>query len=135
MIVLDACAAIEAACGTSRSRQLKKFVFGDEKIVVPSVFFSEVANTMWKKARFDPASKADWRKLFEATVSEADEVVPDSELLPEALAEAIKHGHPVYDMLYVVLAHRRDAPFVTCDRKLAKICEESGVECVMLVEM
>ena len=64
-----------------------------------------------------------------------DEFVDDGDLLVEALSEAVKLDHSFYDMLYLVLARRTASPLVTCDKRLASLCRESGVECVELMDL
>jgi len=44
----------------------------------------------------------------------------DDQLTTEALSRAILHDHPVYDLLYVVLAMRFGARFLSADGKLLK---------------
>ena len=39
--------------------------------------------------------------------------------------------HPVYDMLYFVLARRNAATLFTLDRKLQQLCLDNGVDCVL----
>jgi predicted nucleic acid-binding protein len=41
---------------------------------------------------------------------------------------ACKLNHPVYDMLYLILARRNSAPLLTRDKKLKGVALKSGVE-------
>ena len=50
----------------------------------------------------------------------------------ESLFEAIKLGHPVYDMLYFTLARRSGAIMLTMDQRLTKLCNENGIDCPLL---
>ena len=45
--------------------------------------------------------------------------------------EAMRLRHPVYDMLYFVLARRNAATLFTLDRKLQQLCLDNGVDCVL----
>ena len=49
----------------------------------------------------------------------------------EATKEAMRLRHPVYDMLYFVLARRNAATLFTLDRKLQQLCLDNGVDCVL----
>ena len=53
-------------------------------------------------------------------------------MLREALIEAIRLDHPVYDLLYLVLARREGATLFTLDQKLQNLCLDNGVNCVFL---
>ena len=48
-----------------------------------------------------------------------------------AFSEAVRLNHPVYDMLYFVLARRNAATLFTLDRKLQQLCLDNGVDCVL----
>jgi predicted nucleic acid-binding protein len=41
-------------------------------------------------------------------------------LLPRAMGLARRLGHPVYDCVYLALAEREDARFVTADQRLLR---------------
>ena len=79
--------------------------------------------------------KDDAGRLLSAGMSLVDEFYPLAELQVEALNEAIRLGHSTYDMFYFVLARRTGATLFTLDRKLAKLCELHGVNCVQEIEM
>ncbi len=61
-----------------------------------------------------------------------DEFYRTEDLLREALMEAMRLDHPVYDMLYFVLARREGATLFTLDQKLQSLCADNGVDCVFL---
>ena len=48
----------------------------------------------------------------------------------EALHAAARNNHPVYDMLYLVVARRNAATLFTFDKKLRAVCEANGVNCL-----
>ena len=56
------------------------------------------------------------------------------ELQEEVLSESIRLDHSSYDMFYFVLARRFGATLFTLDRKLIRLCEEQGVQCVAILE-
>ena len=53
--------------------------------------------------------------------------VPNEALLPGALARALRHGHSIYDCLYLEAAARTGHPLVTDDRRLARLAERCQV--------
>ena len=130
MIVIDANVAIEVARNTNRGKEFDDLIANADKTIAPTLFLSEVANAIWKYAVFGNPPVEGWQQLFEVAVSEIDEFVPDASLFPEALSEAVKLKHSVYDMLYLVLARRTASPLLTGDRRLVALCEGAGVTCV-----
>lgn len=67
---------------------------------------------------------------MKVAVELVDEFFPDEEMMAEALDEAIKFGHAVCDMLYLVLARRTGATLFTLDQRLAAVCREARVSCI-----
>ena len=53
-----------------------------------------------------------------------------SELAVEALHEAVRLNHTVYDLYYIVLARRNGAVLLTVDEKLKNVCTDCGVEVI-----
>lgn len=134
MIALDVSAAYAIANGTDGGRRMQALMVEDEKVVAPTLFFSEAANAAWKLACFGGADRAFAVEKMKIAVELVDEFFPDEEMMAEALAEAldeaIKFGHAVYDMLYLVLARRTGATLFTLDQKLAAVCREARVSCI-----
>ena len=56
-----------------------------------------------------------------------DDFIPTVELAVEALHEATRLNHPVYDMYYFVLARRNGAVLLTEDKKLQVLALDNGV--------
>ncbi|MDL1952047.1 type II toxin-antitoxin system VapC family toxin, partial [Acidobacteria bacterium ACD] len=54
----------------------------------------------------------------------------DHELAVEALSEASRYGHPVYDLLYAVLARREGCKVLTFDRRLTSLLRELGISVI-----
>lgn len=53
--------------------------------------------------------------------------MPDRTLAVEALAEAAARQHPVYDLLYIVLARRHGAHLLTLDARLSNLAADMGI--------
>ena len=133
MMVLDASAAatIVRDGGASSARQL---LAECDKIVAPEFLCVEIANVAWKYAHAGKLDKEGALEYMRLAISCVDEFHSNSTLAEEALAEAIRLGHSFYDMLYFVLARRCASPLLTCDRRLAKICNDNNVECIELID-
>jgi len=127
-LVLDASAAIRLVLRGSDSRALAEEIKAATLVVVPSIFFSEVANGLWKYAAIKTELTVEEcaARLSEAE-SMIDEVFEDRELMTEALHQAVAYRHPVYDLLYAVLARRTGASVLTRDRRLADLLSQLGI--------
>ncbi len=63
-----------------------------------------------------------------------DQLVGEQELAREAMTVAIRHGHPVYDGLYGVLARRNGCPVLTLDRRLLAFLDRMEVHGIRVAE-
>lgn len=127
MMVMDCSAALRVVLGTPEGLSLMGQVPDEEAIAAPSLFAAEAANALWKYERAGVLDQATAiRKLHEA-LDLVDELADMGALLDEALAEAVRAGHPVYDLLYLVLARRNVGTLLTFDRRLAALCDQMGV--------
>lgn len=127
-VVLDASAAVRTVLRAPGSDRLVDALDRAVLVLVPSLFFSEVANALWKyTAADDGLSAAECTEHLSEVDSLIDEIFDDRELVVEALHQAAAHGHPVYDLLYAVLARRTGATVLTCDRRLSALLESMGI--------
>ena len=107
---------------------LKRVEEGDE-IVVPPLWFLEVANGLLVAERRKTLTAPERRLALERlsalalTIDEAN--ARDAFGRTSALAE--QHGLSVYDAAYLELALRRNLPLATRDRALHSAAERSGV--------
>lgn len=131
MIVLDASAAMAMAARTEKGKALSALVLDDEKIIAPDLYQTEVANACWKTCAFGGATQEGARKMLGAAIELVDDFCPTLDLLVESYEEACANHHPVYDMVYLVLARRTGATLFTLDRKLVALCEGLHVACIV----
>ena len=98
---------------------LRLFCDGQIRFVVPDMFWAEFTNVLWKSVRrrrwTSAMATAALAKLTDRNLS----TVPSLTLLEDALNLATTYDRTVYDCLYVALARRTRAQFVTADEKLA----------------
>ena len=135
MIVLDCNAAMAILEESPFGRALQASMLEGERVVAPTVFVPELGNAHWQIARagfLDPSKLAE--RIGEG-IGLVDEFVEDKKLVVEATQEGVRYGHPIYDMLYLVLARRNGATLFTLDRKLANICRQAKVNCIELAEL
>jgi len=120
-MVLDASAAVNVVMRTDRAAEFIGALEGSEIVLAPSLFHGEVSNTLWKYVRAGVIDKQTALVRLEEARGLVDTFELDEQLATEALSQAILHGHPVYDLLYVVLAMRFGARLLSADGKLLKL--------------
>ncbi len=130
MIVLDVNAAVAMALGTEEGLALRELMLEGEGAVAPRLFLTEAANVAWQYARAGHLDESGALALFEKLAELPDGFTDDEALLVEAIHEAARCEHPVYDMLYLVLARRNAATLFTFDKRLQRLCESNGVNCL-----
>lgn len=87
-------------------------------LLAPNTWRSELANALWMAVRTHaiPAEEAAFR-LRDAEDLDI-ESVNVAELCAGALARSLESGVPVYDTLFVELAHQRQIPLATFDQQV-----------------
>ncbi|AYH45476.1 type II toxin-antitoxin system VapC family toxin [Azoarcus sp. DN11] len=123
-VVLDASAAVNLVMRTERAAAIIEHLERSSLVLAPSLFHSEVGNTLWKYVRAGALDRHAATERYEEAAGLVDSFLPDEELVTEALSAAVRHGHPLYDLLYVILARRHDCKLITEDRKLAALASE-----------
>ncbi len=98
---------------------LRQYQKAEVRFVVPDLFWSEIANIVWKAAKQGRLAVATAHRAL-AEMQERDlPTVPARALLEQALSLAITFQRPVYDSLYLALAVESNATLITADEKLA----------------
>lgn len=130
MIVLDSSAAVDIVRETEEGKALVSFMLEGEKVISSNLFFAEVSNAFWKYCRAGIYGEEDAKGRVAKAVGLVDEFQPIEDCYVEAFGEAVRLGHSVYDLFYLVLARRNAAQLFTLDRKLQQLCLDNGVNCV-----
>ena len=98
---------------------LASYCVGEEVLLVPDLFWLELANALWKavwKQKIDSATaEISFRRVSNLNIPTISSV----DLVPRALELAIAHRRTVYDSVYVALALRVKANLITADERLA----------------
>ncbi len=118
-IVLDASAALEAVLVRPRAPAVLNALEEAAIVLAPDLFFAEVANSLWKYVRGGHIDVGQVLEYYETAAALVDRTLPAADLAHEAITEAARHTHPVYDMLYAVVARRFGCAVCTVDRRLA----------------
>ena len=134
MVVLDACAALEIVQGTVEGKYLLSEVELSEDVIVPSSFYVEVMNALFKNIRGEKMSYDEAVNYFWEISNYVTASVDMKNAYEEVLREASILKHPAYDICYFVLARRHNAVLLTVDKRLADLCAENRVSCVHFVD-
>jgi predicted nucleic acid-binding protein len=134
-VVLDASAALVMVVGPA-AEPIHAALAGASEVIAPALFAAEVANALWKYVQAGILRVEDAQARLHTALALCDRLTaidqaPDS-VLVEALGEACRLSHPVYDLLYLVLARRHGATLVTCDRRLGDLAHSQGLKVVGL---
>ena len=130
-VVIDASTAVMLVSGRHPDARGALVVLeAADTVLAPRLYWSEVANALWKYTRQAKLPEATASGYLEEAAALVDEPIDDELLATEALIAAVRFDHPVYDALYAVLAHRRGAAVLTLDARLRSLLEKMRVDAV-----
>lgn len=123
LLVLDASIAIKWFHGEPDSEAAERIrdriVNRELRIVVPSLFFYEVANALTCKAGSEVNAILEAHKVLTGLPLQIVEVI--NSVLADAIQVAHRHHLSIYDAIYVALAMSIDGILLTADEKLARL--------------
>ena len=93
---------------------------GEDDILAPDLLLVEVANALWRKTTAKEISPREADVAFDLVRGSGIDLHPTGPLLSRAMDVARRLGHPVYDCVYLALAEREHAAFVTADHRLLR---------------
>ncbi len=126
-IVLDASAALRVVLASPGIEEALAALERASLVLAPSLFACETANALWKLGSKGLLPAEVLAERWEMAMALPSRLCPDHELAVEALSEASRHGHPVYDLLYAVLARREGCRVLTFDRRLLSLLRKLGI--------
>ncbi|MCK5680529.1 type II toxin-antitoxin system VapC family toxin [bacterium] len=126
--VLDTSAAIEIVLQRNFAKKLAKYVTDADWVITPNLFISEITNTIWKYQRFANLPYSACEKALEQALALPDDFIDELDLYREAFKLSCSLNHPVYDILYLLIARRNNGLLLTLDKKLSKIAIKCSVE-------
>ena len=135
-LIVDASVAVKWLISEDGSDLARGLAASGDDLHAPRLMASEVANALWRKTRRGEIERGDAGSML-AWVPEmpvrwnADETVS-----ADAVRLALALDHPVYDCVYLALAHRIGAVVVTADRRFvtALASTEHGEAVVTLTD-
>lgn len=118
--VIDASIAVKWVIPEVLSEQADRVRDGDDDVLAPDLLLIEVANALWLKSTAREISSREADAAFDLVRRSGIDLRPTAPLLPRAMEVARRLGHPVYDCVYLALAERERAAFVTADHRLLR---------------
>ena len=125
--VLDASAALHVVMRLPTAEPVIDKLEQANLVLVPQLYFSETANALWKYVSRNQLSAEQAIERYQDVCALPDQAISDQTLALEALSLASVHNHPVYDMIYAVLARRNACGVLSKDSRLAKLLTSVGV--------
>ena len=120
MIVVDANVAAKWYLPEAGSEAALELMTGPNPLIAPDLIRLEVLSALTRRVRTREATVEetekrckDWRRHLHAG---AVTLIPESEILDEAVRLAMEIRHTLQDCLYLAVALRLDSPLVTADR-------------------
>jgi predicted nucleic acid-binding protein len=126
-LVIDASVAVKWVVDEPDSAFARAVAESGEALIAPELVLAEAGNVLWRLVKTGrigsdqaAAAELELRRAF-------DQLIPIAELSANALAIAIKLGHPIYDCYYLALAQRVSAELITNDGRLLSRSAASSV--------
>ena len=118
-LVVDASVAVKWLVAEEYSAQAQGVAASGEDLHAPRLMASEVANALWRKARIGEIEIGRVGALMAAVVEMPVHWSADETYCSDAARLALSLDRPVYDCVYLALAHRIGARVVTADERFA----------------
>ena len=114
-LVVDASVAVKWLIAEDDSDVARETVAKGDELHAPRLMASEIANALWRKARLGEIERSEAGAML-ASVSEMPlRWGADDAVCADAVRLALELDRPVYDCVYLALAHRIGAIVLTAD--------------------
>ena len=128
IIVLDASAAIEIVMQRNSAEDLSKYILKADWVIAPNLFIAEVTNIIWKYQKIAELPYNTCEKYLEHALDLPDNFINELDLYREAFKTSCTLNHPVYDILYLIIARRNNGTLLTMDKKLKKTARKCSID-------
>lgn len=102
------------------------------QLTAPDFLYVECANVLWKNALRTGDPIEDVMAALNNMRGINIRLVPQEDLLEDALQLALDINITVYDALYCALAQRENADIITEDRRLRNALDDTDISCLTL---
>ena len=135
-LVVDASVAVKWLVAEEDSDAARELAASGEDLHAPRLMACEIANALWRKARLGEIARGEAGAMLASVPDMPVRWGADEEVCAEAVRIALALDRPVYDCVYLALAHRRGATVVTADLRFANALAstEHGAAVVTLAD-
>ena len=119
ILVVDASVAVKWLIAEENSDVALRLAAGDDDLYAPRLMASEIANALWRKARLREVERGRVGALMSAVTMMPVRWFADEAVCVDAVRLALALDRPVYDCVYLAMAHRIGARLVTADVRFA----------------
>ena len=116
--VVDASVAVKWYLPEVHDAEALRLLNLDAELLAPDLIYSEVGNILWKRVRAGDFTAAEGAAVLESFSRINLVISPSHPLIMPAFEIACQTQRTVYGSLYLSLAVRENALFVTTDEKL-----------------
>ena len=120
MIVIDANVAVKWYLPENGTAAAIELTTGGNRLIAPELIRLEVLSAITRGARNNKATASEARAQCERWLNNltdgAVSLVPEQDLLQDAVELALKVKYALLDCMYLAVARRLEAPLLTADR-------------------
>jgi predicted nucleic acid-binding protein len=120
-LVLDTSAAANIVFKAEHSGRLMTLLEQADRVIAPALMHSEMGNALWKAVRFAALDTAVALSHYEHAIALVDEFIIDETLMRQAIRNAVRYAHPVYDMVFIAAAQQHGCRLLSVDKKLVAL--------------
>ena len=117
--VVDASVAVKLLVAEEDADIADQLAASGQELHAPRLMASEAANVLWRKARQGQIERGEAGAGMALLTDMPVRWNEDEAVGADAVRLALALDHPVYDCVYLALAHRIGATVVTADRRFA----------------
>jgi len=114
-LVVDASVAVKWLVAEGDSDIAREMAAREEDLHAPRLMASEIANALWRKARLGEIGRGDAGVMLASVPGMPVRWGGDEMICADAVRLALALDRPVYDCVYLALAHRIGGIVVTAD--------------------
>ena len=118
-LVVDACVALKWLIEEDDSEAARSLAESGEELHAPRLMASEIANALWRKARLGELEHSEVGAMMATVPGMPVRWSADETICADAVRLALALDRPVYDCVYLALAHRMGTRMVTADMRFA----------------
>ena len=118
-LVVDASVAVKWLIAEEGSDAALALAKSGDEMHAPRLMASEIANALWRKTRLGEIERGEAGAMIAAVPEMPVRWSADEEICADGVRLALALDRPVYDCMYLALAHRIGTQVITADLRFA----------------